>query len=91
MIADAPLPLKPKPCPLDPSPQSVILPLYPLTHPTSPQAHPEVAAIGSELAAAALASRRYAAAEPLCRQALAMAQHGVGMESKEVRGLGGVS
>ncbi|KAG2492987.1 hypothetical protein HYH03_008886 [Edaphochlamys debaryana] len=47
------------------------------------QKHPEVAAIAKKLAAAAIATRRYAAAEPLCRQALAMAQHGVGMESAE--------
>ncbi|GIL66872.1 hypothetical protein Vafri_20338 [Volvox africanus] len=47
------------------------------------QAHPEAAAIARLLAAAAMATRRYAIAEPLCRQALAMAQHGVGMESKE--------
>ncbi len=49
------------------------------------QAHADVASIGRQLAAAAMATRRYAVAEPLCRQALAMAQHGVGLESKEVR------
>ncbi|GFR45862.1 hypothetical protein Agub_g7313, partial [Astrephomene gubernaculifera] len=47
------------------------------------QAHPEAAAIARDVAAAALAARRFTAAEPLCRQALAMAQHGVGMESRE--------
>ena len=47
------------------------------------QAHAEAAAIARKAAEAALAARRFAAAEPLCRQWLAMAQHGVGMESGE--------
>ncbi|KAG2426424.1 hypothetical protein HYH02_014783 [Chlamydomonas schloesseri] len=47
------------------------------------QAHADAAAIARKAAEAALAARRWAAAEPLCRQWLAMAQHGVGMESGE--------
>jgi tetratricopeptide (TPR) repeat protein len=52
-------------------------------HALRTQAHPEVAKIAAAAAEAAMESRRFAVAEPLCKQALATAQHGIGLQSAE--------